>query len=155
MFSWIYVASRLKKKSLKFICYQDVELRLMKEKFQIEIQSFLLTKASLRRKWRWLIPARRWVCLYLELIQRENNERLRKVRQGFVNEVSSLKILKSELNIIVKVKLNCTLVNVTYVCALNNLIFELNFQSHFEHFCQSELSNIKNMIGEFCIVWRL
>ena len=65
----------------------------MKEKFQTEIQSFLRTKSSLRRKWRWLIPARRWVYLYLELNQRENNERLRKVRQGFVNEVSSLKIL--------------------------------------------------------------
>lgn len=64
----------------------------MKEKFQTEIQSFLRTKSRLRRKWRWLIPARRWVYLYLELNQRENNERLRKVRQGFVNEVSSLKI---------------------------------------------------------------
>ena len=83
-----------------------MELRLTNEKFQTEIQTFLLKKASLRRKWRWLISARRWVCLYLEITQRENNDRLQKVRQGFVNEVWASN-LKLELNIIVKVKLNC------------------------------------------------
>ena len=63
----------------------------MKETFQTEIQSFLISKAKLRRKWRRLIPTRKWFYLYLELNQRENNESLTKVRQGFVNEVLSLK----------------------------------------------------------------
>ena len=120
----------------------------MKETFQTEIQSFLISKAKLRRKWRRLIPTRRWFYLYLELNQRENNESLTKVRQGFVNEVLSLKF---------KSKIFKNVLNVMYVCLLIeqfNILAQYPI-SKFKIFCQSELRSIKNMIGEFNTIWSL
>ena len=77
MFYWIYVAKRLKQKSLSKIYYQfpanteaeswpqDLDSNIgelkINERFNQELKTFLLARSMMRRKWRILLPANIWV----------------------------------------------------------------------------------------------